>query len=334
MESVKEYLDRLEINNNILNKQLKDVYVSKVIYFREDKIVYFHLTSKFIISYENLENLREELKLKLSYFKDIKIKISYTGLDRKENKDIIKMYWANIVYILRILCPSISGWYKQIEYLCIEDNLKIKLPKGLFYDRLMKLNIVYILKSVLIEELGIDLNINIEKAVDEVVDVKRIIRKTERIVEDKIKELEISSKQEKTIDKEAAYIIKPEYDDKMIYGENINAMVEKICDLNNSSGTVSIVGEIFDIDTKELKNGKILMIAAITDYTSSISCKLFLNDINKDSVLGKLSKGAYVKIKGDIMYDTYQRELTMTISGIREEDKAKEDAFYAFLKEE
>ncbi len=63
LESVKEYLDRLEINNNILNKQLKDVYVSKVIYFREDKIVYFHLTSKFIISYDNFENLREELKL-------------------------------------------------------------------------------------------------------------------------------------------------------------------------------------------------------------------------------------------------------------------------------
>ncbi|MBQ6632105.1 MAG: PHP domain-containing protein, partial [Romboutsia sp.] len=320
MESVKDYLDRLEINNNVLNKQLREVYVSKVVYFREDKIVYFHLTSKSIISYETLESLKGEIKSKLSYFKDIKIKISYTGLDRKENKDIIKMYWMNIVYILKTLCPSISGWYKQIEYLCIEDNLKIKLPKGLFYDRLMKLNIVYILKSVLIEELGIDLNINIEKAVDEVVDVKRIIRKTERIVEDKIKELEISSKQEKTIDEEAAYIIKPEYDDKMIYGENINAMVEKICDLNTMSGTVSIVGEIFDIDTKELKNGKILMIAAITDYTSSISCKLFLNDINKDSVLGKLSKGSYVKIKGDIMYDTYQRELTMTISGIREEE--------------
>ena len=107
----------------------------------------------------------------------------------------------------------------------------------------------------------------------------------------------------------------------MIYGENVNAMVEKICELNNGSGTVSVVGEIFDIDTKELRNGKILLIASITDYTSSISCKLFLNDINKDSVLSKIGKGSYVKIKGDIMYDTYQRELTMTISGIRLEEK-------------
>ena len=194
METVKDYLDRLEINNNILNKQLKDVYVSRVVYFKEDKIVYFHLTSKSIISYEVLEDLKEDLKLKLSYFKDIKIKISYTGFDRKENKDIIKMYWMNIVYILKALCPSIAGWYKQIEYLCIEDSLKIKLPKGLFYDRLMKLNIASVLSSRLNEELGIDLNITMEKAVDEEIDVKRIIRKSERVIEEKIRELEISSK--------------------------------------------------------------------------------------------------------------------------------------------
>ena len=74
---------------------------------------------------------------------------------------------------------------------------------------------------------------------------KRIIRKSERIVEEKIRELEINSKEEKSNDEEAAYVIKPEYDDKLIYGENVNAMIEKICDLNNNSATVSIVGDIF-----------------------------------------------------------------------------------------
>ena len=57
--------------------------------------------------------------------------------------------------------------YRQLSiFVCIEDNLKIKLPKGLFYDRLMKLNIAYVLKSRLNEELGIDLNITMEKAID------------------------------------------------------------------------------------------------------------------------------------------------------------------------
>ncbi len=103
-------------------------------------------------------------------------------------------------------------------------------------------------------------------------------------------------------------------------------MIENIVELNASSGTVAVVGDIFDVDTKELKNGKILMIASITDYTSSISCKLFLTDTNKDGVLENVKKGAYLKIKGDIVYDTYQREISMMISGIRKETrKERED---------
>ncbi|EGT4761915.1 hypothetical protein DD099_09520, partial [Clostridioides difficile] len=46
MESIKEYLDKLEINNSGLGKQLKEVYINRVVYFKEDKIVYFYLTSK------------------------------------------------------------------------------------------------------------------------------------------------------------------------------------------------------------------------------------------------------------------------------------------------
>ncbi len=323
METIKEYLDKLEINNNILSSQLKEVYINKVVYFKEDKVVYFYLTSKTIMSYEVLEMFREELKEKLNYFQDIKIKIRYTGLDRKKNKDIIKMYWMNIIYILKQLCPSIAGWYRQVEYLCIDDLLKIKLPKGLFYERLIKQNVVYVLKSILSEELGIDLNIQIEKAIDEDINIEKIMRKTDKITEDRIKELEISSREVQPQDEESAYVIKSEVDESLIYGENVNAMPEKIVSLNNTSGTVSIIGEVFDVETKELRNGKILLIASVTDYTSSISCKLFLNDTNKDGVLEYVEKGSYLKIKGDIIYDTYQRELTMTISGIRKEVKVE-----------
>jgi len=231
----------------------------------------------------------------------------------------------NIIYILKQLCPSIAGWYRQIEYLCIDDLLKIKLPKDLFYERLIKQNLVYVLQSILSEELGIDINIVIEKAIDEEVNIEKIIRKTDKITEERIKELEISSKEAQPEDEEAAYVIKSEIDEELIYGDNVNAMLEKIGTLNNTSGTIAIIGEVFDVETKELRNGKILLIASVTDYTSSISCKLFLNDTNKDGVLDHVKKGSYLKIKGDVMYDTYQRELTMTISGIRNEVKAERE---------
>ncbi|MGO0806502.1 PolC-type DNA polymerase III N-terminal domain-containing protein, partial [Clostridioides difficile] len=245
MESIKEYLDKLEINNSGLGKQLKEVYINRVVYFKEDKIVYFYLTSKDIVSHELLDKFKEELMYKLDYFKDMRMKIRFTGLERKSNKDVIKKYWNNILYILKYLCPSIAGWYKQVEFLCLEEELKIKLPKGIFYERLMKKNVTYVLKTVLSEELGLDLNITIEKAVDEKVNKERLIRINDREMEEKIRALEIGKVNNCEENEEESYVIKSDVDENLIYGDNANAMIENIVELNASSGTVAVVGDIF-----------------------------------------------------------------------------------------
>lgn len=86
METIKDYLEKLEIENNILNKQLVDVDVTKVIYFKEEKIIYIYLSSKNIISYIHTDMLREEIKEKLDYFSDVKIKVRYVKLEKQKQK--------------------------------------------------------------------------------------------------------------------------------------------------------------------------------------------------------------------------------------------------------
>ncbi|MCR1849270.1 PolC-type DNA polymerase III [Paeniclostridium sordellii] len=322
MESIKDYLEKLEINNNILNKQLSDVNISKVTYFKEERLIYIYLSSKNIISYDYIELFRNELKQRLDYFRDIKVKIRYIKLEKQKTKDIIKKYWNNIVHILTVLCPSLNGWVKGIEYMCIDDTLKIKIPSDLFYKRLMKQNAIQVLKNILSEEAGIDIDIIFEKSINKGPDVDKLIERNDSLVEAMVKErisenIILDEDEEVNENKAIEIVSKEEY----VYGENINAPVEKINRLNQNSGTVCIVGEVFDVELKELRNGKVLLIAAVTDYTSSINCKLFLNDMNKDKVIDSVTKGTYLKIKGDALYDNYQRELTMTISGIKEEKK-------------
>ena len=319
MDSIKDYLEKLEIKNSRLERQLKEVEVSKVVYFKEDKIFYMYLMSKDIISYEILDELREELLGKLKYFKNIRLKIKFNGFGRKSEKDIVKAYWHNILYILKKICPAIEGWKKQVEYMCLDNTLKIKIPKDIFYEKLKKNNIEEVIRNVLLEELEIDYEVKVEKAITEKIDRKKLMEKTDKEIEALIKEMEFEVVSEE--DEEEGYVIKDENDEHLIYGEDVNSLVHHIKDLNQNSKTVAIVGEIFNIENKELRNGKILSIMSITDNTSSINCKLFLNDLNKDKVLDRVKEGSYVKIKGDVLYDTYQREITMTISGIRQEEK-------------
>ena len=313
---------KMDINNTSLIKKMEDVYIKKVIYFKENKTVYFYLSSKDVVPYEYLERAQREIKAKNKYFKEIKFKIEYTGFDRKSEKDIMKKYWPNIVYILKSICPSISGWQKEIEYLCIENKLKIKIPKGIFYQRIMNKNITTTLKHTISEEFGIDMDIEIESAVDEKVDRKKLVEKIDREFNEKIMILEKENRNKiNEAEEESGYVIKDEKDENMIYGENVNVLTEKIENLDSNSGTVGIEGTIFNIEIKELRNGKILLMLMVTDYTSSITCKIFLTDTNKDWVLGKISKGMYIKIKGDVLYDTFQREISMTISGMRKEER-------------
>ena len=321
MDSIKDYLSKLEIKNDFLYKKLSDVFVTKVVYYKENKTFYIYLSSKEIISYDILSSLREALLEELDYFSDIKIKIRYNGLSRKSNKDIVKKNWDNVLHILKSISPAIEGWKKDVEYMCIDDTLKIKIPKTMLYDSLKSKHCEEIIRHAFLEEFSIDLNVILEKAVDEKVDRKKLMEKMEREMEEKVREMQISSPTP-AYEEEEKYIIKEEHEDEnLIYGENVNALFEHICDIDKNAKTVCIVGEIFNIETKELKNGKILLIADVTDNTSSISCKLFLNDLNQDKVLSKISEGTNVRIKGDVIYDTFKRELTMTISGIRLEDK-------------
>lgn len=319
MDNVKDYLEKLEIKNSRLEKQLKEVQVSKVVYFKEDRIVYMYLLSKEMISHEILDLLKEELLGKLKYFKNIRIKIKFTGFGRKSEKDIVKTYWNNILYILKKICPAIEGWKKQVEFMCLDNTLKIKIPKEIFYEKLKKNNIEDVIRNVLLEELGIDYNVQVEKAVNEKIDKKKILERIDKETEELIREMDFDVLEEN--EEEEGYVIKDEYDEHLIYGEDVNSLVYQIKELNQNSKTVAVVGEVFHIENKELRNGKILCIMSITDNSSSINCKLFLNDLNKDKVLNKVKEGSYVKIKGDVLYDTYQRELTMTISGIRAEEK-------------
>lgn len=96
-----------------------------------------------------------------------------------------------------------------------------------------------------------------------------------------------------------------------IYGRNISIEVTQINEINERSGYVAVLGDVFKVDTIETKTGKIILTFYITDYTSSITVKCFLKPQEKDEVLENVKKGLYCKVRGEAIYDTYQREVVI-----------------------
>ncbi|PRR84200.1 PolC-type DNA polymerase III [Clostridium vincentii] len=96
-----------------------------------------------------------------------------------------------------------------------------------------------------------------------------------------------------------------------IYGRNISLEATDINKIDETSGYVAVIGEIFKTEILETRTGKIILTFFITDYTSSIAVKCFLKLNEKDEVLDNVKKGLYCKVRGEAVFDSYAKEVVL-----------------------
>jgi len=96
-----------------------------------------------------------------------------------------------------------------------------------------------------------------------------------------------------------------------ILGRSISQEAIPIKEIDETSGLVAVIGEVFKTDIVETKTGKTILTFFITDYTSSITVKCFLRPQETEEVLEAVKKGLYCKVRGEAVYDTYSREVVI-----------------------
>lgn len=97
---------------------------------------------------------------------------------------------------------------------------------------------------------------------------------------------------------------------EILLGRNITKEARTIFQVIEEERNVIINGEIFALELQVLKSGRKLLTFEITDYTDSISVKMFLDE-KTDALSTKMANGLWVKIKGLVQHDKYSHELTM-----------------------
>lgn len=108
----------------------------------------------------------------------------------------------------------------------------------------------------------------------------------------------------------------------VIIGKDISTeLTDKIVKLNDGYDRACIAGEVCFQDIRKLKSGKILFMIDVTDLTSTISCKMFLNEDDVEKISSKLNVGEYVKLMGKPTLDPFSKELTIMINSIVQIDK-------------
>ncbi len=107
-------------------------------------------------------------------------------------------------------------------------------------------------------------------------------------------------------------------DPNLIYGRNFDDEPITLDQVVAEMGEITFHGKIINFDTREIRNEKTIIIFAVTDFTDTITVKMFAHNDQLTAILGELKKGAFVKIKGVTTIDKFDGELTIgSVTGIK-----------------
>ena len=117
---------------------------------------------------------------------------------------------------------------------------------------------------------------------------------------------------------------------KVLFGKKVTGHPVPISDLTPESGRVTVEGEVFGREVKEVRGGSHVFSFNITDYTSSLHVSRFLK-AEEGKELEAVENGMYLLVSGTVSYDRWHGDIAMDPRNVqlmekpRREDKARGD---------
>ncbi len=97
----------------------------------------------------------------------------------------------------------------------------------------------------------------------------------------------------------------------VIFGRDFEEESINIEEIWGEMGEVVIRGKVRALETREIRNERTIVSFEITDFTDTIKVKMFIHNDQLAELTADLKTGAFLKIKGVTVNDTFDRELTI-----------------------
>ncbi len=104
----------------------------------------------------------------------------------------------------------------------------------------------------------------------------------------------------------------------VLYGRDFEEEAIPIEEIIGEIGEVVIRGKIIHFDSREIKNEKTILMFDVTDFTDTMTIKMFVRNDQVAEITAGIKEGVFVKLKGVTMVDKFDSELTIgSLVGIK-----------------
>ena len=323
--------------SNELHQYFQNSEIEKIYIVRNSSDLIIELKLTMIVFPEFIEQLAEAINVYLHTNQElnslnVKIHEHFHLEHHLALPDLYKFYNKAICSIVKKVSPVCGIKIPHLQP-AIENNKIIYPLDEQLYKYYMKYNICSVIEDIFMKKFHMEVQVEVDK-----IEGKHLV---EKFIESREKEekklLQKMDNEQSLVAHEMTKVKEIKKEDttpeNLLIGKK--SIVGQVSYIGNfSEETKDVILEVFllNLEVRDLKSGKKLIIFDATDFTGSITCKCFLRPEQYERANGNLKKGMFARILGKLQYDDFQKENTIMVGALEKiddfrnarEDQAKE----------
>lgn len=336
-----EAFENISVGKN-LQDLFADVNVMKMVASKEKKQICIHIKSHRLLSFTNIKTMEYQLKKQVfqGMIDEIIFKEHYELSGQYTPEKLMPIYLDSFLMELKERSIIDFEIVKSSKYRFEENTLIFDWEKN-FMSEKRAISLKDYFENVFAERFGFSIVVQYEfhepekKEEEEILVVSRPAVRSESETEDgkekeknkgaqngKAEEKKVVAKSEKKdfvrMDRSKSTYRKLPEDPDLIYGRPFEGSSMPINEIVDEIGEVVVVGKILSKEEREIRNEKTILMFNITDFTDTITTKIFVKNEQLGEISKGISKGAFVKVKGMAVFDRFDKEIIIgSVTGIK-----------------
>ena len=260
----------------------------------------------FVVPFKALPELKEELRSRIEGVSDVRIIFHYRDMVQDE-ESIIKEY----IPYLRSLTERSGGVMAQSlvgEY-DLEDGCLTEYVVGLTAEQVLNDNLSGKFSRILRDNFGLNTVVRFANHDEKLARTRAEIQKC------------MAEEPEPPQKKMPAKKSGVKKLGSRILGRPASGTPVPLASLNAASGDVVCIGDVFSIDSRVVKSGRVLAAVLFTDYKTSMAAKFFTKAENWESIAEALNKGDRIRVGGSAEMDQFTQQLVIMAKSIEKIEK-------------
>ncbi|MBO8155199.1 MAG: PolC-type DNA polymerase III [Bacillaceae bacterium] len=311
-EKMKILLDQLQLTDDMTN-YFEQARLEKLTVYSQDKKWHFHISVPKSLPANVYELFKGKLKEAFLHIVPV-VELSLEAEDKEIGEEDVRQYWKIFLNSLPDLSPVFRELLQQ-QIPQLEGN-KLKLfarhdTEAIAIKKRLEKPFQIFCKNAGLTYYILDIHVqSSEDALKQFQEQKQ--KEDQTIVQKAIIEQE-ERKKKKQKNGDHSEKLGP-----LVIGYKIEDEPTQMKLIQEEEKRITIQGYVFDTEIRELRSGRHLLMAKVTDYTDSLQIKMFSRGNDHAEQFKLLKKGMWIKARGSVQTDTFTNELTMMANDIQE----------------